>query len=87
MSVEQLEQSVLNLTLDERRRFVDWIVEHESEILPDGQGDLDPEVKAEILRRRDLADARPELLAPWETTTARVRAKLHELRRQKAAAR
>lgn len=87
MSVEQLEQSLLKLTPGERRQFVDWIVAHQAEILPSEADDIDPEVKAEILRRRDLADARPELLEPWEGTTERVRAKLHELRRQKAAPR
>ena len=80
MSVEQLEESVLNLSIEERRRFLDWLHEHEVELTGD---DIDPEVKAEILRRRDEADAHPELLEPWEGTTERTRARLHELRRQK----
>jgi hypothetical protein len=42
---------------------------------------LADEQKAEILRRRDLAVAHPDLLEPWDGTIDRVRAKLHERRR------
>ncbi len=35
----------------------------------------------------DLALAHPELLEPWDGTIERVRAGLHEFRRQKASAR
>ncbi|MBI3874626.1 MAG: hypothetical protein HY300_01370 [Verrucomicrobia bacterium] len=85
MSVEQLEQSVLKLDPAERRRLFDWLCEHEIELL--GSDAIHPEVQAEILRRRDEADAQPEQLEPWQGTTGRVRARLHELRRQKAQAR
>ncbi len=44
---------------------------------------LHPDVKVEILRRRDEVNTHPELLEPWEGTTERARARLHELRRQK----
>jgi len=82
MSVEQLEKSVLGLSPEDRRRFLDWLYEHEEELRgPDG---LDAEVKAEILRRRDAASANPEQLESWEGTTERVRARLHEIRNQKA---
>ena len=82
MSVEQLEQSVLKLPDEERRQFAEWFYEHEDKIT--GLDNIHPDVKAEILRRRDEVDAHPELLEPWEGTTERVRARLHELRRQKA---
>jgi hypothetical protein len=81
MSVEQLEQTVLSLSPDERRKFFDWLDEHEEELR--GPDYLHPEVKAEILRRRDAALARPEQLEPWEGTTERARARLHEIRNQK----
>jgi hypothetical protein len=85
MSVEQLEQSVLKLSAEERRRFFDWLSEHEVQLL--GPSATHPEVQAEILRRRDDTDAHPERLEPWEGTTERVRARLNELRRQKGPAR
>jgi hypothetical protein len=84
MSVEQLEQSVLKLSREERRRFLDWLYEHEHELT--GPDYIHPEVQAEILRRRDEALAHPEQLEPWEGTSERVRARLHEIRHQKAKA-
>ena len=81
MSVEQIGKTVLQLPREERRKFADWFYQHENEIA--GPDEIHPEVKAEILRRRDELDAHPELLEPWEGTTERVRARLHELRRQK----
>jgi hypothetical protein len=83
MSVEQIEQSVLQLSADERRQFVQWFFEHADELAGLDDNDIHPEVKAEILRRRNEADAHPESLEPWEGTTDRVRARLNELRRQK----
>ena len=88
MSVEQIETTLLQLPREERRRFADWFYAHEAEILtPQVDDPVHPEVRAEILRRRDEADAQPELLEPWEGTTERVRARLHELRHQKVSAR
>ncbi len=84
MSVEQIENTLLQLPREERRRFADWFYEHEKELA--GHDYIHPDVKAEILRRRDEVDAHPELLEPWEGTTERVRARLYELRRQKAQA-
>lgn len=86
MSTEQIEKSLLQLPADERRKFALWFYEHETEFVeqPD---DIHSDVKAEILRRRDELDAHAELLEPWEGTTERVRARLHELRHQKAQAR
>ena len=86
MSVEQLEQSVLELSAEERRQFLYWMDDHRHELLP-AEPDLHPEVKAEILRRRDELDAHPELLEAWAGTTETVRGRLHELRCQKAPTR
>lgn len=87
MSVEQIETTLLQLPREERRRFADWFYAHETELLtPQDDSPIHPEVQAEILRRRDEVDAHPELLEPWEGTTERVRARLHELRHQKTPA-
>lgn len=67
MSVEQIEATLLKLPREERRQFADWFYRHENEILdPRDDDDVSPEVKAEILRRRDEALAHPELLEPFE---------------------
>ena len=80
MSVEQLEQSVLKLSAEERRRFMDWLFEHEDEfIAPD---DIHPEVKAEILRRREEALAHPEKLEAWDNAFPRMKQQFDELRRK-----
>ena len=80
MSVEQIQQAVLNLSHEERRQFAEWFYEHEDEFV--GLDEIHPEVKAEILRRLEELDAHPELLEPWEGTTERIRARLDEFRRQ-----
>ena len=88
MSVEQIETTLLQLPREERRRFADWFYAHEAEILtPQDDHAIHPEIQAEILRRRDEVDAHPEQLEPWEGTTERVRARLHELRHQKTQTR
>ena len=85
MSVEQLEQSVLQLSEAERRQFAQWFYEHERQIvnLQTDTEEIQPEVKAELLRRLQEIDEHPERLEPWEGTTDRIRAQLHEMRRQK----
>ena len=85
MSVEQLEVSVLKLNPTDRRRFLDWLYEHEAELT--GPDYIHPEVQAEILRRREQALVHPRQLEPWEGTTERVRTRLHEIRHQKAKTR
>ena len=79
MSVEQLEQTVLKLSPEDRRRFLDWLYEHEDELIgPDD--DIHPEVKAEILRRRADALAHPEKLEAWEGAFPRMKQRFDELR-------
>ena len=88
MSLEQLEQTVMRLPREERRQFARWFYRHENEIIePRDDDEISPAVRAEILRRRDEALAHPERLEPWEGTMERVKARLDEIRRQKAAAR
>lgn len=82
MSAEQLEHSLRKLPPAERRRFAQWFHESEKDILEQQDDDrIHPAIQAEILRRRDEADAHSDRLEPWEGTTQRVRASLHELRR------
>ena len=88
MSLEQLESSILSLAPEERKQFAQWFEEHRHDLTnEDDGGELTAEEQAEILRRREQALAHPELLEPWDGTIDRVRQRLHELRRQKAASR
>jgi hypothetical protein len=85
--LEQLENAILDLTPEERQRLAVWFDENREELLADEPDELTEEQKAELVRRRDLALAHPELLEPWDATIERVRERLHEFRRQKASAR
>jgi len=85
MSVEQLEQSILNLSGEDRHRLLDWVHEHEDELIgPDG---IHPEVKAEVLCRREAALAHPEQLAAWTTAYPRMQQRFDELHRKNPYAR
>jgi len=88
MSVEQMGNTLLCLSREERRQFARWFYAHESEILdPQPDEEISPDLKTEILRRREEALAHPELLEPWGDTTEKLRAQLNEIRRQKTPAR
>lgn len=80
MSVEQLEQSILNLSDQDRHRLLDWLHEHEEELM--GVDGVHPEVKAEVLRRRDEALTEPDATEAWATAYPRMRQQFDELRRQ-----
>jgi len=87
MSVEQIEASVLQLPQADRRRFLNWLYEHEDELLGSDDGEIHPEVQAEILRRREEALAHPEKLEAWESAFPRMKQRFNELRRQNPYAR
>ena len=88
MSVEQIESSLLQLPPEERRRFVDWFYQHEDELAGTDTDDIHPDVKAEILRRRDEAIAHPELMEPVTAEWFEgVKRKLADARSAKASAR
>jgi hypothetical protein len=87
MSVEQIETSVLQLPQADRRRFLNWFYEHEDELLGSDDGEIHPEVQAEILRRREEALAHPEKLEAWESAFPKMKQRFHELRRQNPYAR
>jgi hypothetical protein len=80
--LEQLENAILRLTPEERQRLAVWFEENQRELLGDEPDDLSAEQTAEVVRRRDLALAHPELIEPWDGTVERVRERLHESPRQ-----
>jgi hypothetical protein len=79
VSVEQLEQTVLSLSREERRHFLDWLYEHEAELIG-LDDDVHPEVKAEILLRRQESLSHPEKLEAWESAFPRMKQRFDELR-------
>ena len=89
MSLEQLESAILALSPEQRHQLVVWFEEHRDHIIGEkgSEDELTDDQKAEILRRRDLALAHPDLLEPWDGTMERARQRLNEFRRQKAAGR
>ena len=86
MSVEQLEAEILSLSPEERQRLAVWVEKNRQKVLGDGADDLSVHHMAEVLRRREMALAHPDLLEPWDGTIERVRARLNEARRSKASA-
>jgi DNA-directed RNA polymerase subunit F len=80
VSLDKLEQAILDLKPEERQRLAVWFEENRRELLGDNSDEMSEEQEAEIIRRRDLALAHPELLEPWDGTIERVRERLHELR-------
>ena len=85
MSVEQIEVAILSLSPDERQRLAVWFEENRQKLLGDDADDLTDEQMEEVLRRRDMALAHPDLLERWDGTIERVRARLNEFRRSKAS--
>src|SRR5262245_36874767 len=65
MSVEQIEQTLLNLPREDRRRFAQWFYDHEGDMFdPQEQDEISVAAKSEILRRRDELVANPGLAVP-----------------------
>ncbi|CAA9221659.1 MAG: hypothetical protein AVDCRST_MAG42-552 [uncultured Chthoniobacterales bacterium] len=86
MSVEQLEAEILSLSPEERQRLAVWFEENRQKLLGDDADDLNEDQMTEVVRRRDMALAHPDLLEPWDGTIERARARLNEVRRSKASA-
>jgi len=65
MSIEQLEDQVLQFPRDARRGFARWFYEHEIQIVePREDDEVSVTTKAEILRRSAELDANPGLAVP-----------------------
>jgi hypothetical protein len=77
MSVEQLEQDVLSLSREERRHFLDWLFEHEAELIGPHESSH-PEPRAGTFRRPEKAPAQPESTKMWENSFHRMRQRLEE---------
>jgi hypothetical protein len=87
VSLEQLESAILELSPEQRQRLAVWFEEHRRELLGDEGDELTDAQKTELLRRREQAEAHPELLEPWDGTVERVRERLHEFRSKKVSSR
>jgi len=73
MSLEQLEQSVLQLSLADRRRFLNWLSEHEDELAGTSDTTTDEAWKQET-RRRIAEIERGEVRAvPGDEAAAKIR--------------
>jgi putative addiction module component (TIGR02574 family) len=84
MSVAEIEKQILDLPEDERRQLVDWVYDHEREIVGDVDDDgLSPEQNAELERRLKEIDEHPERLVPWEGTIERLRERLYAVQNRK----
>ncbi len=76
-SLEKIAQTLLQLPREERRQFADWFYQHEARLtepseVEDTADDLSEEQKAEMIHCRHLAEAHPELLAPWDAALAHI---------------
>lgn len=89
MSVKELEKRIATLPPGQFLKLADWFDGYRAslDLIParEDEDELSPKMRRELERRLRLANEHPERLEPWEGTVARVRARLHELRRQKAA--
>jgi len=85
VSLDKLEQAILDLKPEERQRLAVWFEENRRELLGDDSDEMSEEQEAEIIRRRELALAHPELLEPWDGTIERVRERLHPPSRKASA--
>jgi putative addiction module component (TIGR02574 family) len=73
MNVEQLEQSVLNLTPEDRRRFLDWLYAHEAELVGADEAAIDAAWRQETRRRVAELESGVVTGIPGEEVSARIR--------------
>lgn len=69
MSLAEIENKVLRLSEEERRQFASWFYEHEAEITgraTEGDDGISDGQKAELARRLEEIEERPEILVPFE---------------------
>ena len=91
MSLTEIESKVLALSEEERRQFVSWFYEHETEIAgpaEDGEDDVSDEQKAELTRRLKEIEEHPEILVPFdESDVVKMFEEFAHARAQKSSAR
>ena len=73
MSVEQLEQSVLKLTPEDRRRFLDWFYAHEEELMGASDPVTDAAWKQETRRRVAEIESGAVIGISGDEVSARIR--------------
>ena len=73
MSVEQLEQSVLQLSPEERRRFLDWMYAHEHELVGTSDPTIDQAWKQETRQRIAEIESGAVKGIPGEEISAKIR--------------
>ena len=73
MSVEQLEQSVLQLSPEERRRFLDWMYAHEHELVGASDPTIDQAWKQETRQRIAEIESGAVRGIPGEEVSAKIR--------------
>ena len=73
MSVEQLEQSVLQLSPEERRRFLDWMHAHEHELIGPSDPTIDQAWKQETRQRIAEIETGAVKGIPGEEVSAKIR--------------
>ena len=73
MSVEQLEQSVLQLSPEQRLLFLDWIYAHENELVGGVDMTIEQAWKQETRRRIVEIDTGVVQGIPGEEVSARIR--------------
>ena len=73
MSLDQLEQSVLELTSEDRRRFLDWFYAHEEELTGASGSAIDAAWKQETRRRVAEIESGAVAGIPGEEVSARIR--------------
>jgi hypothetical protein len=88
MNVEQIENQLMELPMQERRRFARWFYEQEEKLLGDSsETEISPEIQEEIFRRRDALRANPGLAVPvTDEWFQRLKQKLSLARASKASA-
>ncbi len=86
MSIQQLEQTVRNLSAEELAKFAEWFDTYRTTFEPADadDGELSAGQRAELDRRLDALDADPSLAVPWEGTKESVIKALDELLAAKA---
>ena len=89
MSVEEIENNLMQLPREKRREFAGWFYRHEYEIFEPQDADvISPSVQAEILRRRDELKANPGLAVPvTDEWFEQLKRKLADARPPQASAR
>ena len=73
MSVEQIEQTLLNLSREERRRFAQWFYDHEEQLLDETDSVLVGAWRQEVRQRIAEIESGTVNGVPGEEVSAKIR--------------